>query len=81
MSKEARKVNKAKLKPIYARNKERGLILGEFKARGKVTVEELAEATHLQKWKVLEHLIALRQLGRVTIVGEKDDQWVYALTR
>lgn len=81
MSKEARKVDKAKLKPIYERNKERGLVLKEFKARERVTVEEVAEATHLQKWKVLKHLIALRQLGRVTIVGEKDDQFVYALTR
>ena len=81
MSKEARKVNKAQLKTIHERNKERGLLLAEFKTRERMTVEELAEATHLQKWKVLKHLIALRQFGRVTIVGEKDDQLVYALTR
>ncbi len=81
MSKKVRKINKLKMKPIHERNKERGRILEELKAKGQMTVEELAESTYLQKWKILKHLIALRQLGRVAIVGEKDDQFLYALTR
>jgi predicted ArsR family transcriptional regulator len=79
--KKVRKINKLKMKPIYERNKERGRILEEFKAKEQMTVDELAESTHLQKWKILKHLIALRQLGRVTIVGERDNQFLYALTR
>jgi predicted transcriptional regulator len=79
MSSKKRKVDKEKLKPIYALRKERGLIINELKARGPLTIPELSEATGLEAHKVLRYLIALRQFGKVDIVEEKDDQLVYAL--
>jgi len=75
------KVDKAKLKPIYERNRERGLIIGELKKRGPLTIAELSEATRLQVGKVLKHIIALRQLGRITTAGERDNEFVYALSK
>ena len=44
----SRKIDKARLKPIYERNRERGLIIRELKDRGPSTIAELSEATDLQ---------------------------------
>jgi len=74
------KVDEAKLKAIRDRNRERGLVLKELRNRSPLTIEELSEATNLPKAKVLQHIIALRQFGRVTTVGEKGDWFLYALT-
>jgi len=81
ISTKMRKVDKAKLKPIYERNRERGLIIRELKTRGPSTIAELSEATRLEVGKVLEHIIALRQFGRVTTTGERDNEFVYALSK
>jgi len=78
---EKRKIDKARLKPIYKRNRERGLIIRELKTQGPSTIADLSEATRLQVGKVLEHIIALRQLGRVATVGERDNEFVYALSK
>jgi len=80
VSSEKRKIDKEKLKPIYERRKIRELILGELKARGPLTIPELSKATGLETDKVVMHMIALRQFGHVSIVGEKDDQLIYALS-
>lgn len=79
MSNKKRKIDKEKLKPIYERRKERGLIINELRARGPLTIPELSKATELEPHKVLMYLIALRQFGKVDIVDEKGDQLVYAL--
>lgn len=80
MSEERRKIDRDKLKPIYDRNKERGSIINALKNRGPSTISELTEATGLQIEKVLSHIIALRQFGRITVVGEKEYEFVYALS-
>jgi len=80
VSSEKRKIDKEKLKPIYERRKIRELIMGELKARGPLTIPELSKATGLETDKVVMHMIALRQFGHVSIVGEKDDQLIYALS-
>jgi len=77
----SRKIDKARLKPIHERNRERGLIIRELKNHGPSTIAELSEATRLQVGKVLKHIIALRQLGRITTVGERDNEFVYALSK
>ena len=77
----SRKIDKARLKPIYERNRERGLIIRELKNQGPSTIAELSKSTRLQVGKVLKHIIALRQLGRINTVGERDNEFVYALSK
>ena len=81
MSEKRRKIDKAKLKPIHERNRERGLIIQELKANGPSTIPELSRATRLETGKVVGHIIALRQLGRITVVGQKEDYFIYALSK
>ncbi len=80
MSSKKRKIDKEKLKPIHERRKIRELIIKELKAQGPTTVPELSKATGLETDKVVMHMIALRQFGRISIIGEKDDQLIYALS-
>jgi transcription initiation factor IIE alpha subunit len=68
-----------KAKEIQERNKERTLIMQEIKNRGASTVDELAKATGMEKAELFRHLVAMRQFGKVSIVGERDDQLVYGL--
>jgi predicted transcriptional regulator len=68
-----------KAREIQERNKERTLIMQEIKNRGASTVDELAKATGLEKAELFRHLVAMRQFGKVSIVGERDDQLVYGL--
>jgi len=77
---EKRIVDEVKLKAIRDRNRERGLILKELRNRSPLTIEELSEATNLPKTTVLDHIIALRQFGRITTVGERGDWFLYALS-
>ena len=79
VSSKKRKIDKEKLKPIYERRKIRELIMGELRTRGPSTIPELSKATGLETDKLVMHMIALRQFGQVSIVGEKDDQLIYAL--
>jgi len=81
VSSKKRRIDKEKLKPIHERRKIRELIKRELKARGSLTIPELSKATGLETDKVVMHMFALRQFGRVSIVGEKDDQLIYALAR
>jgi len=80
VSSKKRKIDKEKLKPIHERRKIRDLIKKELKARGPLTIPELSKATGMETDKVVMHMIALRQFGHVSIVGEKDDQLTYALS-
>ena len=73
------KMSPEKSKEIQERNKERNLITKEIKARGASTVEELSNATGIEKSKVLRHLIAMRAFGKVQIVGDRDHQILYNL--
>ncbi|MFB0502143.1 MAG: hypothetical protein ACETVP_06685 [Candidatus Bathyarchaeia archaeon] len=80
MPSKKRKIDKEKLKPIYERRKIRELIIKELKVRGPLTIPELSKATGMETDKVVMHMIALRQFGHISIVGEKDDQLIYALS-
>jgi predicted transcriptional regulator len=68
-----------KSREIQERNKERTLIIQEMKNRGASTIDELANFTRMEKTKLFRHLVAMRQFGKVSIVGERDGQLVYGL--
>jgi predicted transcriptional regulator len=68
-----------KIKEIQERASKRNLILREMKNQGPSTIDELTKATHMEKSNLLKHLIAMRQFGKVLIVGKRDNQLVYGL--
>lgn len=72
-------VDLEKSREIQERNKERTLIIQEMKNRGASTIDELAKSTRMEKTKLFRHLVAMRQFGKVSIVGERDGQLVYGL--
>jgi Fic family protein len=73
------KVDLEKTKAMQERTKERNLIVQGLKNQGSLTVEELSKITGIEKPKLLRHLIAMGQFGKVLIVGERNDQLVYGL--
>lgn len=75
------KVDPEKTKAMQERAKERNLVVKEIKNKGPLTVEELSNAIGMEKSKLLQHLIAMRQFGKVSIVGERDNQFVYDLPK
>lgn len=70
-----------KTKAMQERTKERSLVVKEIKNKGPLTVEELSNAIGMEKSELLKHLIAMRQFGKVSIVGERDNQFVYDLPK
>ncbi len=68
-----------KARDIEAREKERKRVLMEIENRGPLTISELSKFTRMDKSRLLRHLTAMRQFGRVSIVGERDRQPVYDL--
>ncbi len=72
-------VDLEKSREIQERNKERTLIIQEMKNRGASTIDELANFTRMEKTKLFRHLVAMRQFGKVSIVGERDGQLAYGL--
>jgi len=68
-----------KAKEIQERNRERNLIVQGIRNQGPLTVDELSKVTGMEKSKLLGHLIAMRQFGKIFIVGERDDQLVYGM--
>ena len=78
------KVDRARLKHIVdgilKDEIERWLILKEFESQGPLTVQELSGATGLAESAVVNHIMALRWLRRVSTVGRKDDLYLYALS-
>jgi predicted ArsR family transcriptional regulator len=75
------RVDPQKTKEIQERNRERNLIVQEMKGQGSLTVEDLSNKVGLEKSKILKHLIAMRQFGKVQVVGERDNQLVYDLPK
>lgn len=72
-------VDPQKTKAMQERTKERNLIVREMISQGPLTVEELSKAVRIEKSQLLKHLIAMGQFGKVSIVGERDNQFVYGL--
>jgi transcription initiation factor IIE alpha subunit len=75
------KVDPEKTKAMQERAKERSLVVKEIKNKGPLTVEELSNAIGMEKSKLLKHLIAMRQFGKVSVAGERDNQFVYDLPK
>jgi len=73
------KVDLEKTKAMQERTKERNLIIQGMKNQGSLTVDELSKITGIEKSRLLKHLIAMRQFGKVLIVGERNNQLVYGL--
>jgi len=72
-------ISPEKTKEMQERARERSLILQGIKTRGPSTIDELSKATGMEKSNLLKHLMAMRQFGKVLIVGERDNQLVYGL--
>jgi predicted ArsR family transcriptional regulator len=75
------KISPEKAKEMQERNKERNVIVQAIKGHGSLTVDEISNATGIEKSRVLRHLIAMRAFGKVQIVGDRDDQLVYSLPK
>jgi predicted ArsR family transcriptional regulator len=75
------RIDQEKTREMQERTKERNLIIQEIKNRGPLTVEELSKTIGIEKSRLMKHLIAMRQFGKATIVGERDDQFVYGLPK
>lgn len=76
---EKAKTDPEKTKEMQERAKERNLIIKEIKKNGSMTVEELSNATGIDKPEILKHLIAMTQFGKVQVVGERQNQFAYGL--
>jgi predicted ArsR family transcriptional regulator len=76
---EKTKISPEKAKEMQERERERSLILREMKNQGSSTIDDLSKVTGIEKSKLLKHMIAMRQFGKVLIVGERDDQLLYGL--
>lgn len=75
---EKAKIDPQKAKEMQERARERNLILKELK-NGSMTVEELSKASGIDKPKVLKHLNAMTQFGKVQVLGERQNQYAYCL--
>jgi predicted ArsR family transcriptional regulator len=73
------KTDPTKTKEMQERTRERNIIVREMKNQRPSTVEELSKTTGIEKSKLLKHLIAMRQFGKVQVVGERDNQLIYRL--
>jgi len=76
---EKSKIDPEKAKEMQERAKERNLILREMKNQGPSTIDELSKTIGMEKSRLLKHLIAMKQFGKVLVVGERDNQLVYGL--
>ena len=75
------KVDPEKTKAMQERTKERNLMIKEIKSQGPLTIEELSRTIGIEKSKLVKHIIAMRQFGKITVVGERNNQFVYDLPK
>lgn len=59
---------------------ERQMLLTELKARGPMTIGDLSQATGMDRGIVLKHIIALRRTRGITEIGERNDEYLYAVS-
>ena len=74
------RIDPEKAKEMQERARERSLIMEKIKNQGPSTIEELSKATGMEKSKLLRHLIAMRQFGKISVVGQRDNELVYGLS-
>jgi DNA-binding transcriptional ArsR family regulator len=70
-------ISPEKAKELLERAKARNRILVELINRGPSTIGELSKPTGMEKSKLLRHLTAMRQDGKIAVVSERDNQPVY----
>jgi predicted transcriptional regulator len=78
---QAAKISPEKTKEMQERTRERNLIIQQLKAQGPSTVNELSKIVGMDKTKLFKHLVAMRQFGKVAVLGERDRQLIYCLPR
>jgi predicted ArsR family transcriptional regulator len=76
---ETSKISPEKAREMQERIKERSLIIQQIKSRGPSTVEELSKSIGMEKAKLFKHLVAMRQFGKVVVMGERDEQLIYGV--
>jgi hypothetical protein len=74
-------ISPEKAKEIEEREKERTQILMGMENRGPSTIGELTMTTGIEKTKLVKHLTAMRQFGKVEIVGERGNQPIFDLLK
>lgn len=72
-------VDPKKTREMQERTKERNSILQAIKSHGPATIEELSKTTGLEKTTLVKHLIAMKQFGKVSIVGQRNNEFIYGL--
>jgi len=72
-------VDPKKTREMQERTKERNSILQAIKSQGSATIEELSKTTGLEKTTLVKHLIAMKQFGKVSIVGQRNNEFIYGL--
>jgi predicted transcriptional regulator len=76
---EKSKLSPEKAREMQERTKERNSIIQQIKRRGPSTVEELSRGIGMEKAKLFKNLVAMRQFGKVVVVGERDAQVIYGV--
>lgn len=69
------------VKRVMREEMERWLIMKEIEKKGSLTIREISKETTLPEQLILEHIIALERLGRITTIGEKENGYLYDLSK
>ena len=81
MSEDRQAVKNELTNAIRQSKRERKAISTELKARGPLTVPQLADATGLQADQVLQHILVMMKSGQVVEAGEKNGGYAYDIKR
>lgn len=69
------------IRRIMREELERWIIMKEIEKKGPLTIREITKETALPEPRVVEHIIALGRLGRITNIGEKENEYLYNLSK
>lgn len=69
------------MRSVMREELERWLIMNEIERRGPLTVRDISEATSLPEQEIVEHILALRQRGYITSTSEKENWYLYDLSK
>jgi hypothetical protein len=69
------------MKHVMKEELERWLILKAIEKQGPLTIREISKGTSLPEPLIVEHVLALRRLGRINTIGEKENWYLYDLSK
>jgi hypothetical protein len=69
------------MKRIMREELERWLIIKQLEKKGPLTIRQISKETSLPEPLIVEHVIALGRLGRITTIGEKENGYLYDLSK